>query len=394
MNLATKYRPKRLSEIIAQPALVETFGKFIAQNAVPHSIFYGAAGCGKTSFARVVATEMGASFYEFDGGNLKLESLRSVIKNHENSLLKPLIFIDEIHRLSRTQQEALLIPLEQGSLTLMGASTQNPFYTLTSAIRSRCFLFEFAPISKDALIILAKRVLADLDTSASDEALEYLAHSSSSDVRACLNLLDYALKLAPTLSLESLKTLRPHALSGGVKESDEHYNLASAMIKSLRGSDINAALYYLARLIDGGESADFIARRLVIFASEDVGNANPNALNLATNTLTAVLNIGYPEARIILAQCVVYLASSPKSNSSYAAINAALAYVRENPPLPIPPYLINNTPQSRDYRYPHDFGGWVAQRYLADESLEFYKSKGVGFEKTLDEWLGKIKSKD
>ena len=207
-----------------------------------------------------------------------------------------------------------------------------------------------------------------------------------------LNLLEFAITLDENVSLENLKTLRQNALKEGVKEDDTHYELASAFIKSLRGSDENAVIYYLARLIDSGESADFIARRMAIFASEDIGNANPNALNLAASTLNAVKEIGFPEARIILAQCAVYLASSPKSNSSYKAINAALKYVQSEEILKIPPYLKNHIKESKDYLYPHDFGGWVEQKYL-EKPLVFYKSKGIGFEKTLNEWLEKIKSK-
>ena len=200
------------------------------------------------------------------------------------------------------------------------------------------------------------------------------------------------MSLDEKITLENLKTLRANAVSEGVSEDDVHYGLASAFIKSMRGSDENAVMYYLARLIDAGESADFIARRMAIFASEDIGNANPNALNLAANALATVSKIGFPEARIILAQCAMYLAHSPKSNSSYKAINAALAYVKNEPPLAIPPYLINTAPEAKDYLYPHSFGGWVEQKYL-EKPLKFYDSNGIGFEKTLDEWLAKIKFK-
>jgi putative ATPase len=203
--------------------------------------------------------------------------------------------------------------------------------------------------------------------------------------------LEYALYVSGDIDLELLKNLRPHALKDGVSSDDTHYNLISAMIKSVRGSDIDAALYYLARLIEGGESPDFIARRLVILSSEDIGNANPNALNLASSTLTAVSKIGYPEARIILAQCVVYLASSPKSNSSYVAIGKAQKYVSENKALAVPEHL--KSPLNKGYVYPHDFGGWVEQKYT-EKLVHFYDSKGIGFEKTLLEWHKKIVEKD
>ena len=391
-NFALKFRPTSLDEICGQRELVGVFKKFIENKKIPHSIFYGPAGCGKTSFARVVARSMEYDFYEFDGGNLKIEEFRKILKNHENALSKPLFFIDEIHRLSKTQQEALLIPMENYRAAIIGASTENPYFTLSSGIRSRSMLFEFKPLSSEDFEKLLERVRGEVKFDISDDAKAYLVKSSGGDARGLLNLLEFAVSLGEEITLENLKTLRANAVSEGVSEDDVHYGLASAFIKSLRGSDKNAVMYYLARLIDAGESADFIARRMAIFASEDIGNANPNALNLAANALAAVSKIGFPEARIILAQCAMYLAHSPKSNSSYKAINAALAYVKTEPPLAIPPYLINTAPEAKDYLYPHSFGGWVEQKYL-EKPLKFYESNGIGFEKTLDEWLVKIKSK-
>ena len=391
-NFALKFRPTSLDEICGQRELVGVFKKFIENKKIPHSIFYGPAGCGKTSFARVVARSMEYDFYEFDGGNLKIEEFRKILKNHENALYKPLFFIDEIHRLSKTQQEALLIPMENYRAAIIGASTENPYFTLSSGIRSCSMLFEFKPLASEDFEKLLERVRGEVKFDMSDDAKAYLVKSSGGDARGLLNLLEFAVSLDEKITLENLKTLRANAVSEGVSEDDVHYGLASAFIKSLRGSDENAVMYYLARLIDAGESADFIARRMAIFASEDIGNANPNALNLATNALAAVSKIGFPEARIILAQCAMYLAHSPKSNASYKAINAGLAYVKTEPPLTVPPYLINTAPEAKDYLYPHDFGGWVEQKYL-EKPLKFYESNGIGFEKTLDEWLAKIKSK-
>ena len=391
-NFALKFRPTSLDEICGQRELVGVFKKFIENKKIPHSIFYGPAGCGKTSFARVVARSMEYDFYEFDGGNLKIEEFRKILKNHENALSKPLFFIDEIHRLSKTQQEALLIPMENYRAAIIGASTENPYFTLSSGIRSRSMLFEFKPLASEDFEKLLERVRGEVKFDISDDAKAYLIKSSGGDARGLLNLLEFAVSLGEEITLANLKTLRANAVSEGVSEDDVHYGLASAFIKSLRGSDENAVMYYLARLIDAGESADFIARRMAIFASEDIGNANPNALNLAANALAAVSKIGFPEARIILAQCAMYLAHSPKSNSSYKAINAALSYVKNEPPLAIPPYLVNTAPEAKDYLYPHSFGGWVEQKYL-EKPLKFYESNGIGFEKTLDEWLIKIKSK-
>ena len=392
-NLAQTLRPKKLEDIIGQTHILskdKPLYKLIKKGSLPHLFFYGPAGCGKTTVAKIIANELGSDFYYLDATSIKVDEIRKILKTHKNSLIKPTIFIDEVHRLSKTQQEVLLLPMESNEALILGASTENPYYTLTSGIRSRSMLFEFKAIKKEEFEKLFIRIEKELGIKINKEAKEYLVDSSAGDVRALLNLLEFGLKADESLDVKTLKELRPEALKDGVSSSDTHYNLASALIKSLRGSDIDASLYYLARLIDGGESADFIARRLVIFSSEDIGNANPHALNLATSTLMAVKNIGYPEARIILAQCVVYLASSPKSNSSYKAINKALDYVKNNPPLPVPNHL--KSPPSKDYLYPHNFGGYVEQKYL-EKDLNFYESFGVGFEKTLNEWLEKIKNK-
>ncbi len=391
MPLALTYRPTNLDEVFGQEHLTSKNAPFrvlLEKNNFPHAMFFGCAGSGKTSVARIVALSLDAPFYELDATSLKVDEIRKILKNHQNALTKPLIFVDEVHRLSRTQQEVLLLPMERHEALVIGASTENPYHVLSSGIRSRSMLFEFKSLTSEALEKILLHVKKREDFNMSDEAREYLIHSSSGDARAMLNLLEYSLQVEKNISLKTLKNLRSHALKDGVSSSDTHYNLASAFIKSLRGSDVDGAIYYLARLIDGGESADFIARRMVIFASEDIGNANPNALNLATSTLTSALHVGFPEARIMLAQCAIYLASSPKSNSSYKAINEALKYVKENPPLQIPTHLKN---PSNDYLYPHDFGGWVEQKYL-EKPLKFYQTNKIGFEKTLDEWLEKIKS--
>ena len=390
-NLPAFFRPKSLDEVLGQKHLTNresAFYKLLKNKTMPHSFFFGPAGCGKTTVATIVANELGSEFYYLDATSLKVEEIRKILNQHKNSLIKPTIFIDEVHRLSKTQQEVLLLPMERNEALILGASTENPHFTLTSGIRSRSMLFEFYPIKRGDLEPLFDRLEKKLDIKINHKAKEYLLDSSNGDVRALLNLLEYALKIDENLSVKTLKSLRPAALKDGVSSKDTHYQLSSALIKSLRGSDVDASLYYLARLIDGGESADFIARRLVIFASEDIGNANPNALNLATSTLTAVKNIGYPEARIVLSQCTIYLASSPKSNSAYKAINQTLDYVKNNPPLKIPQHL--KIPNPKGYKYPHNYGGYVEQKYL-EKDLHFYQSNKIGFEKTLDEWLKKIR---
>jgi putative ATPase len=390
--LSNILRPKNIDDFIGQDDIIgkdKALYKLLIKKEVPHLFFYGKPGTGKTTLAKIIANRIGSDYFYFNATSIKVEDLRRVFNKYSNSLIKPTLFIDEVHRLSKNQQEVLLPIMENYDAIIIGASTENPFYTLTSAIRSRSFLYEFKPLSKDNLKQIIKKAKDLLGCKIEFKEEQYLIDSSNGDARAMLNLIDYSFKIDQEIKIETLIQLRDRSLNDGVSSSDTHYDLASAMIKSLRGSDVDAALYYLARLIDGAEQVEFIARRLVIFASEDIGNANPNALNLAVNTMTAVSKIGYPEARIILSQCVVYLASSPKSNSSYKAINKVLQQIKDGKILQIPEHIKDS---AVGYKYPHDFGGWVEQNYLM-QNLNIYNSNSIGFEKTLDEWMLKIKNR-
>lgn len=389
ISLALKYRPNSLDDILGQSHLLgghASLRKLIEKDVLLHSFFSGPPGCGKTTLARVIASILQRPFYEMNATTLKIEDLRKIFKEYTNALQKPLIFIDEVHRLSKNQQEVLLPFMENNAALIIGASTENPYYSLTAAMRSRSHLFELKAISQNDMttyldyIIKLENITLELD------AQEYLVFSSGGDVRAMLNLLESANAIENPVRLKTLKQIRPHAMQAGSSESESHYELTSAMIKSIRGSDIDASIYYLARLIDGGEPAEFIARRLAILASEDIGNANPPALNLASSTLNIVKHIGYPEARISLSQLVIYLASSPKSNSAYMAINNALNAIKEGQIHPIPPHIKT---RAKNYVYPHDFGGWAEQSYLSTP-LHFYDTQQIGFEKTLWQWHEKI----
>ena len=391
IDLANKYRPTTLDSFVGQSHIIskdKALYKLIKQKDIPHLFFYGKPGTGKTTLAKIIAREISSDYHYFNATTFKIEDLRKVFDRYKNSFIKPLIFIDEVHRLSKNQQEVLLPIMENYDATIIGASTENPFFTLTSAIRSRSFLYEFLPFTYNEMERILNIVLKDIDITLSNEAKEYLIYSSSGDARAMLTLLNFSYKANQEISLNTLKELRANVIGDGVSSSSSHYDLASAMIKSLRGSNVDAALYYMARLIDGGESVDFITRRFVIFASEDIGNANPNALNLASSTMQACNKIGYPESRIILAQCAIYLASSPKSNSAYKGINKALEQIQNGKILDIPKHLDS---QHIGYLYPHAFGGYVEQEYLK-EDLKLYSSLDIGFEKTLNEWVKKIRN--
>ena len=383
-------RPQTFDELLGQEHLTSVdapLRRLCEKDALSHSFFFGPAGCGKTSIARIIAKTLDMPFYEFNATSIKIEQLRKIFDQYKNALQKPLIFIDEVHRLAKNQQEVLLPFMENNSILLLGASTENPFFALTSAIRSRSMLFELYSIDEKSLTNLLEKELLNNGVKCDANTKEYLVKSSAGDARAMLNLLELSSKIEQNITMEILKSLRPNALSVGSSENGMHYDLTSALIKSIRGSDIDASIYYLARLIEGGESADFIARRLVILASEDVGNANPQALTLTTSTLTSVSKIGFPEARIILAQAVVYLCASPKSNSSYLAINSAIKAVKDGVMLEIPRNIIQ---QNENYLNPHNFGGYIKQDYIS-ENLKFCELKDVGYEKKMKEWLRNIR---
>ncbi len=388
-NFALKYRPKRLNEIVGQRHLLGegvVLQKLIESDTLSHTFFYGPPGCGKTTLARIIASELKRPFYEMNATSLKIEDLRKIFKEYNNALQKPLIFIDEVHRLSKNQQEVLLPFMENHAALIIGASTENPYYSLTAAMRSRSHLFELHAIDTKEMSTYLDNIISLETLNVTEDGKEYLVFSSGGDVRAMLNLLESAQAVSTQITMETLKQIRPHAMQAGSSESESHYELTSAMIKSIRGSDIDASVYYLARLVDGGEPAEFIARRLTILASEDIGNANPPALNLASSTLNIVKHIGYPEARISLSQLVIYLASSPKSNAAYMAINNALKVIKEGEIYPIPSHIKTH---AKTYLYPHDYGGWVKQSYLF-KPLHFYETKQIGFEKTLYQWHEKI----
>ncbi|ADR32808.1 Recombination protein MgsA [Sulfuricurvum kujiense DSM 16994] len=384
-DLTYLLRPKKFDDVVGQPHLCSPDSplRSLCENGnLTHSFFYGPPGCGKTTLARIIAEVMGLPFYEFNATSLKIEQLRKIFDQYENSLTKPLIFIDEVHRLAKNQQEVLLPVMEKNSVLVIGASTENPYFSLTAAMRSRSLLFELYSITHEALDDLLVRTAIEMD----EEAREYLIASSGGDARAMLKLLEVSCALNKPITLGLLKSLRPAAQSLGSSEAGVHYDLASALIKSIRGSDPDAAIYYLARLIEGGEPPEFIARRLVILSSEDVGNANPQALTLTTSAMMSVKQIGYPEARIILAQAVIYLCASPKSNTAYNAINSAQQAVKNGVILDIPTHLRQ---QHKGYLYPHDFGGWVDQQYLS-KPLKFVEFKNSGYEAKMGEWIQKV----
>lgn len=382
-------RPKTFEEVVGQEHLCGTgspLRSLVEGGSLTHSFFYGPPGSGKTTLARIIASVMDLPFYEFNATSLKIENLRKIFDQYEGSLTKPLIFIDEVHRLAKNQQEVLLPVMEKNSALVIGASTENPYFSLTAAMRSRSLLFELKAIGFDALADLLEIARAKEGLVIDEEGRDYVIASSGGDARAMLKLLEVAGALHKTITLELLKSLRPVAQSLGSSEAGVHYDLASALIKSIRGSDPDAAIYYLARLIEGGEPPEFIARRLVILSSEDVGNANPQALVLTTSAMMSVRVIGYPEARIILAQAVIYLCASPKSNTAYVAINAAQQAVKNGVLLDIPEPIRQH---HKGYLYPHDFGGWVKQKYLS-RPLKFVEFKNIGYEGKMGEWIEKV----
>lgn len=382
--LAERLRPTTIQEMVGQQHLIGK-GKVLSgmvENKVLHSmILWGPPGVGKTTMAQCLASSLDCPFFILSAINSGVKDLREVIQQAE-SLPKAILFIDEIHRFSKSQQDALLGAVEKGVITLIGATTENPSFEVISALLSRCQVYTLKELEYDELISIIQRAQEEDEwvkaKQVTVEEAEALIHFSGGDARRLLNLFELVLSTLPekwVITNEVVKQVIQKKSAQYDKSGEMHYDVISAFIKSIRGSDPNAAVYWLARMIEGGEEVNFIARRLVILASEDIGNANPTALVMATTAMQAVQMIGYPESRIILSQVVTYLASSPKSNASYEAINKAQQLVSQWGDLSVPLHLRNAPTKlmkqmdyGKEYKYAHSYeGNFVEQEFLPDK---------------------------
>lgn len=411
--LAERIRPKTLEEYISQEHLVGEQGALtnqIKNGVIPSLIFWGPPGTGKTTLAQIIATESQRPFYTLSAISSGVKDVREVIEKAKQSgglftSKNPILFIDEIHRFSKSQQDSLLGAVEKGWVTLIGATTENPSFEVIPALLSRCQVYVLKPFGKEDLIALLKRAIAT-DRLLKGKKIELreteaLLRLSGGDGRKLLNIFELIVNSETTDSI----TITNESVLNKVqkntvlydKTGEQHYDIISAFIKSIRGSDPNAAVYWLARMVEGGEDVKFIARRMLILASEDIGNANPTALVLANTTFQAVTTIGYPEARIILSQCATYLASSPKSNASYMAIKEAQQKVRETGDLSVP-MAIRNAPTQlmedlgygKGYAYAHDHeNSFVDFEFLPDEisGTTFYRLGNNPREKAMKDFL-------
>jgi len=397
--LAERIRPKTLEDYISQEHLVGTEGALTVQlrtGMLPSMIFWGPPGTGKTTLATIIANSSERPFYTLSAVDSGVAAVREVINKAKKSddlfaTKNPILFIDEIHRFSKSQQDSLLGAVEKGWVTLIGATTENPSFEVIPALLSRCQVYTLNPFSRSDLETLLERAIKTDEILSRKEIelkeTEALLRLSGGDARKLLNILELVVLSENTDSvLITNESVQKKVQKNTVlydKAGEQHYDIISAFIKSIRGSDPNAAVYWLARMIEGGEDVKFIARRLVILASEDIGNANPTALVLATSAFQAVNTIGYPEARIILSHCATYLASSPKSNASYKAIGEAQQIVRQKGDLSVP-LSIRNAPTKlmkelgygEEYKYAHDYeGNFVPHEFLPEElsGTTFYK---------------------
>ena len=392
--LAYRARPRNLEEFKGQKHLFDHY-PFLKEKNPLSMIICGPPGSGKTTLAFLLADQSNKDFYKFSavlGGVNDLKKLiKRAIEIKEFNKKEAIIFIDEIHRFNKAQQDALLPYVEEGVFTLIGATTENPRTSINRALLSRIHVIKLVDLEqtsiKEILINATKRFKIEV----SSEVLDFISDYSGGDARSALNYLEIIEKSSASskLTVSEIKKLILENAQSYDKNQDRHYDVISAYIKSLRGSDPDASLLWLAVMLNGGEDPVFIARRLVIFASEDIGNADPSAITLAISTLQAVLNIGMPEARICLAQATTYLASTYKSNASYKGINKAMKYVQSNSTIHVPDHLKNYPPKSTTpYKYPHDFKNhYVLQKYANDEALNFYCPTNMGKERFLKERL-------
>ncbi len=408
--LAARMRPRTLEEFAGQQHFVgegKLLRRMLTADRIGSVIFYGPPGTGKTSLAELIAKHTNRNFERLNAAACGVKELRAELEKARDRLAasgtQSVLFIDELHRFNKSQQDVLLPDVESGVISLIGATTANPFFSLVSPLISRSQVFEFREIEPSDIRSLLDRAVSDAERGlgehgvrATDEALDFLAEICDGDARRALTALEIGvLSVAQTTKQLDLDAAQESIQMKAVRYGgDEHYDVASAFIKSMRGSDPDAAVYWLARMLEAGEDPRFIARRIVIFASEDVGNADPMALPLATATMKATEAVGMPECRINLAQAVTYMASVPKSNAAYAAINAAMKDIREGAILPVPDHLRDGHYKGAEqlghgvgYEYAHDSeDGWVDQDYLGADK-RYYEPTERGYEKEIGKRL-------
>ncbi|MBL0387375.1 replication-associated recombination protein A [Tumebacillus sp. ITR2] len=416
--LAARMRPQSLDELIGQENIVgrgKLLRRAIETDSLTSLILYGPPGTGKTTIARVIAGSTKRTFRTLNAVTAGVADIRKVVDDAKDARSmyqqRTVLFVDEIHRFNKSQQDALLPHVEEGLIVLIGATTENPFFEVNAALLSRSQIFQLQKHTEQDLTQMAKKALSlpgrglgNYNVSADDEALQHLARYADGDARRLYNALELAVLSTPPdeagvihLTLDVAAESIQRRVVRYDKSSDQHYDTTSALIKSIRGSDPDAALYWMAKMIDAGEDPKFIGRRLIISASEDIGNADPRALQIALSAFQAVEVIGMPEGRIILGQAVTYLATAPKSNAAYNGINAALQMIREGSSVEVPPHLrdahykgASKLGHGQGYLYPHNFpGNYVEQPYLPEElhGTTFYHPTRNGYEQVLAERL-------
>ena len=422
--LASRLRPTTLDEVVGQQHIVgkgKLLYRAIKADKLSSIIFYGPPGTGKTTLAKVIANTTSAEFKQINATSAGKKDMEEVVQQAKNNQgmygKKTILFIDEIHRFNKGQQDYLLPFVEDGTIILIGATTENPYFEVNSALLSRSIIFELKKLDKEDIKVLLLRAVNDVEkgmgsfhAQIDDDALEFLADVCNGDARAALTAIELGIlttersedgKIHITIDVAS-ECIQKRVISYD-KTGDNHYDTISAFIKSMRGSDPDAAVYYLARMLYAGEDIKFIARRIMICASEDVGNADPMALVVATSASQAIERIGMPEAQIILSQAVTYVASAPKSNAAYGAIDAAMSAVRNNVTPPVPTHLQDAHYKGAEklghglgYKYAHDYPNhYVEQQYLPDALVgtKFYVPTEMGYEKQIREHFKNIKGK-